>query len=299
MILKLLCGRLVIKSATKEYNLSIYYEVDDDVDKTKVNKAFQKLIKTKQKQLNFKIMKKNKSLLLIFFLFISVFAVSQTKENEKKEYYENGKLEYLGKSINGVKTGEWKYYFENGQLKEIGNFENDDATGIWKSYYETGKLKSIGKYIEGNEAGEWKFYDENGKLVETIKYFDGKQSDNIPPIQKYLDKVVNIDQYTSPTKVSQKITVNTFISTLKSKDISWKEVYSNIKWDELYRYEFNEYKDFIVIEFIFYETLNLEIIDEEFGKENKKVESFICKIWPKDKTEVLEILKDWYDKRGY
>ncbi|WP_410896736.1 toxin-antitoxin system YwqK family antitoxin [Polaribacter sp. BAL334] len=234
-----------------------------------------------------------------FFFFISVFAVSQTKENEKKEYYENGKLEYLGKSINGVKTGEWKYYFENGQLKEIGNFENDDATGIWKSYYETGKLKSIGKYIEGNEAGEWKFYDENGKLVETIKYFDGKQSDNIPPIQKYLDKVVNIDQYTSPTKVSQKITVNTFISTLKSKDISWKEVYSNIKWDELYRYEFNEYKDFIVIEFIFYETLNLEIIDEEFGKENKKVESFICKIWPKDKTEVLEILKDWYDKRGF
>ncbi|WP_231749452.1 hypothetical protein [Polaribacter sp. BAL334] len=84
MILKLLCGRLVIKSATKEYNLNIYYEVDDEVDKTKVNKAFQKLIKTKQKQLNFKIMKKNKSLLLIFFFLSRFLQLVKPKKMKKK-----------------------------------------------------------------------------------------------------------------------------------------------------------------------------------------------------------------------
>jgi hypothetical protein len=43
-----ICGKLAFKTATEEYNLNIYYEVDDDVEKTKIYKAFQELIKTKQ-----------------------------------------------------------------------------------------------------------------------------------------------------------------------------------------------------------------------------------------------------------
>jgi hypothetical protein len=45
MILTLICGKLAFKTATEEYNLNIYYEVDDDVEKTKIYKAFEELIK--------------------------------------------------------------------------------------------------------------------------------------------------------------------------------------------------------------------------------------------------------------
>lgn len=220
-------------------------------------------------------MKTKKAILCIVCIFISALAISQSKEKEEKEYYENGKLKETGFSIDG------------------------DATGIWKSYYENGKLKSIGKYIEGIEAGEWKFYDETGKLVETIKYFDGKQSDNIPPIQKFLDRVVKVDTYEDPTKVSQKISVKTFIVTLDSKSIKWKDTYSNIDWSNYNRYKYNEFEDFVVIEFFFYNDIKYENDDKEFGKKTDEVNFFSCKILPKDKNEVLEILKNWADKRGY
>jgi hypothetical protein len=111
--------------------------------------------------------------------------------------------------------------------------------------------------------------------------------------------VVTLDTFEDPTKVNQKISINSFISTLNSKDFKWKEVYSNIDWSALEKYKYKEYEDFVVIEFFFYDDISYEKIDSEFGKENEKVDSFECKIWPKDKTEVLEILKDWYDKRGY
>jgi hypothetical protein len=111
--------------------------------------------------------------------------------------------------------------------------------------------------------------------------------------------VVTLDTFEDPTKVTQKISINSFISTLNSKDFKWKEVYSNIDWSALEKYKYKEYEDFVVIEFFFYDDISYEKIDSEFGKENEKVDSFECKIWPKDKTEVLEILKDWYDKRGY
>lgn len=45
MILTLLCGRLAIKTPTKEYNLNIYYEVDADVEQSQIFKAFEILKK--------------------------------------------------------------------------------------------------------------------------------------------------------------------------------------------------------------------------------------------------------------
>lgn len=244
-------------------------------------------------------MKKNKAILLIIFLLISTLGISQNEEKEVKKYYENGQLKSIGIKKDGKPNEEWKYYHENGKLKEIGEFENGDAIGIWKSYHENGKLESIGKYIDGIEAGEWKYYDENGKLEDTVKFFDGKQSDNIPPIQKYLDKVINVDMYVDPTKISQKISVNKFIVTLDTKSIKWKETYSEIDWSNYVRYRYNEFKDFIVIEFFFDENIKYNYSDNESKKETEEVASFSCKIWPKDKDAVLEILENWDDTRGY
>lgn len=38
-------GEIAFKTKTEEYNINIYYEVDDDVEKTEIYKAFEELIK--------------------------------------------------------------------------------------------------------------------------------------------------------------------------------------------------------------------------------------------------------------
>ncbi|SRX75060.1 toxin-antitoxin system YwqK family antitoxin [Aequorivita antarctica] len=225
--------------------------------------------------------------------------IDEIRNGETITYYENGQLSEVANFINGKKYGENKIYHENGKLKEIGEIENGDATGIWKSYYDNGNLESVGKYIEGVEAGDWNYYDKNGKLEDTIKYFDGKQSDNIPPIQKYLDKISRVDTYTDPTKVSQKLSANTFIITLESKSMRWQETYSGIDWSDFDKYRYNEYKDFFVVEFYFYDDIAYEMDDDEFGITKEESDNFKCKFLPEDKAAVLKILEDWKDLRGY
>ncbi len=41
-----------------------------------------------------------------------------TKAQEKKYYYESGKLEMIGNTINGKPEGEWKVYYESGKIKK-------------------------------------------------------------------------------------------------------------------------------------------------------------------------------------
>lgn len=40
-----LCGKLAFKTFDETYEINIYYEVDEDVERTKIFKAFEKLIK--------------------------------------------------------------------------------------------------------------------------------------------------------------------------------------------------------------------------------------------------------------
>jgi hypothetical protein len=47
--------------------------------------------------------KTNKTILIIICLLISTFSISQSKEKEEKEYYENGKLKSIGTTIDGKK----------------------------------------------------------------------------------------------------------------------------------------------------------------------------------------------------
>lgn len=41
-----ICGKLAFKTETEEYNINIYYEVDDDVEQTEIYKTFKTLIET-------------------------------------------------------------------------------------------------------------------------------------------------------------------------------------------------------------------------------------------------------------
>ncbi|PKP25577.1 MAG: hypothetical protein CVU03_07615 [Bacteroidetes bacterium HGW-Bacteroidetes-2] len=41
-----ICGKLAFKTKTEEYDINIYYEVDEDVERTKIYKTFKTLIET-------------------------------------------------------------------------------------------------------------------------------------------------------------------------------------------------------------------------------------------------------------
>lgn len=107
-------------------------------------------------------MKRYKAIPLIIFLLISTLVVSQNEEKEVKEYYENGQLKSICKTIDGKLNGEWKSYHENGQLFESAYLIDGLQTGEYKNYYNTGKLYMIGNFIDGIQTGEWKSYFENG-----------------------------------------------------------------------------------------------------------------------------------------
>lgn len=77
--------------------------------------------------------------------------ISESKNWEVKNYYDNGNLKEIGQKNNfGEKTGEWKFYYESGKLNEIENFADGKQTGEWKYYHNSGQLKIIAKYTEAS-----------------------------------------------------------------------------------------------------------------------------------------------------
>ena len=135
-------------------------------------------------------------------------------------------------------------------------------------------------------------------LIASIGSISFNEVKSYPPIQKFLDKIKSADNYTEPTKVSQRLTANTFIVTLDNPNIKWKETYSGIDWKDFSRYSYNEFKDYFVVEFYFYDDIAFQLDDEEFGVENEDVNSFQCEFLPEDKDEVLEVLKTWEENRN-
>ena len=66
-------------------------------------------------------------------------------------YYEDGKLNGCGKSINGIQEGTWIWYYSNGS-----------------------KIVTL-KYENGIRVGESTFYTEDGKKDRLVKWVDNKE----------------------------------------------------------------------------------------------------------------------------
>ena len=71
--------------------------------------------------------KKFPSLISLLLLPISLIVVI-------KNYYENSKLEYVGKFEYGEKVGKWKYYHSNGVLFKEQNFKDGIQGEDFKSF---------------------------------------------------------------------------------------------------------------------------------------------------------------------
>ena len=69
------------------------------------------------------------------------------------EYYNNGKLKFEGKFLNGKKNGKGKEYYETGKLKFESEYKDNLLNGKVKEYNNKGKLTFDGEYKDGNK---WK-----------------------------------------------------------------------------------------------------------------------------------------------
>ncbi len=89
---------------------------------------------------------------------------------KKKSYYDNGKLNSIGKLQNDKRIGLWKFYYKSGELKNTVEYVDGKSFGEVKWYHENGVLHSFGRFEHGKQIGQWIYYDEKGNLIETKIY---------------------------------------------------------------------------------------------------------------------------------
>jgi len=114
----------------------------------------------------------------VFGKMIEYDVINGLKNGEFKTYFENGKLEMIGRILNNKNTGHWKYFFSSGMLESEGDFKDDIPNDRWVWYYEMGKIKEEGYFINGKREGEWIAYDSLGTLLEVVSFKNGEKIKN-------------------------------------------------------------------------------------------------------------------------
>jgi hypothetical protein len=134
-------------------------------------------------------------------------------------------------------------------------------------------------------------------------YFN--QSDDFPPIQKFLDKVkgekfVTSGVYDKDKMVSQIITKNTFTEITQKNKIN-KTIFSNINWQSFYNvnfYSVRETKKIIKCRFEFRDYITFTgYNDKDEVLYSGKEKIFDCYLYAKDEKDVLKIIEDWEKSR--
>ena len=88
------------------------------------------------------------------------------KNGEFKTYFNNGKLEMVGRIKENLNQRKWTYYYQTGQVESEGTFKDDLPVGKWKWFYENGRIKEEGIYVKGDREGRWVLYEADSKIKE-------------------------------------------------------------------------------------------------------------------------------------
>ena len=100
---------------------------------------------------------------------------------KRKEYYNNGKLEFEGEYLNDkrfIGTAYNKKWIGTG-YNEYGGFMyklKNNINGKGKEYYNSGELQFEGEYLNGKRNGQGKEYYKDGKIEFEGEYLDGKRN---------------------------------------------------------------------------------------------------------------------------
>lgn len=88
-------------------------------------------------------------------------------------FYENGAIEQRSSMKNWKQVGESVSYYENGTVKRTCFFKDGIFEGRVFENYENGKLKLEEFYANGYKSGVWKYYEEDGSLSKEQGYETG------------------------------------------------------------------------------------------------------------------------------
>lgn len=93
--------------------------------------------------------------------------------DEWTKYYDNGKIYWTKKLVNG--TG-WNYwYYRNGQISDQNYYLNGKTNGEVKIWFENGQIKEISNWKEGIQDGMYQTYYENGQPQEKVNWINDKR----------------------------------------------------------------------------------------------------------------------------
>ena len=125
----------------------------------------------------------------IIILLISTFAIAYffglIFNKNKKFYYEDGSISYVGSVKNNIPHGYGTMFWENGKIKYDGYFKNGFFDGAGMSYYKNGNIMFIGTFTKGKYIFG-KMYEKNGGIL-----FEGSYNNNGEP---YYGIVFNSDE---------------------------------------------------------------------------------------------------------
>lgn len=92
--------------------------------------------------------------------------------NEWTKYFDNGKVEWTKKLVNG--TGWNRWYYKNGQISDINYHVNGKTNGELKIWFENGQIKEISHWKNGVQDGTCETYHENGNPKEKANWINDK-----------------------------------------------------------------------------------------------------------------------------
>lgn len=100
-----------------------------------------------------------------------IMGSSVTKSEEKKEYYDDGKLKHHYHIKNKLCHGEFIHYRTNGMCSEICNYNNGRLHGKCISYHNNGFVHKIINYDDERFHGEFREYYNDG-IIKKIQHYD-------------------------------------------------------------------------------------------------------------------------------
>ncbi|WP_426065387.1 toxin-antitoxin system YwqK family antitoxin [Flavobacterium sp. DSP2-3-1] len=92
--------------------------------------------------------------------------------NEWTKYYDNGKIDWTKKLING--TGSNRWYYKSGQISAINYHVNGKTNGEVKMWFENGQIKEISNWNDGLQNGNCETYYENGNPKDKANWINDK-----------------------------------------------------------------------------------------------------------------------------
>jgi antitoxin component YwqK of YwqJK toxin-antitoxin module len=106
---------------------------------------------------------------IIILAFLSALLLSACSEN-KKQYWDNGKLQSELNYKNGKLDGPSTWYFENGRKEQEVFYKNNKLDGFQNRWYPSGTLESRSFYKDGKLEGTALTFDEDGNKATEETY---------------------------------------------------------------------------------------------------------------------------------